>query len=220
MVMLLQSYVLREPTIRLADPSQAHASRRRFSGNQEGEKHMKIQLTTTVTAAAIAALAAGTLTILGPAGAGGDKIAFPENYASGVMYMTFDGAANKTFRELYTSAAAAEAAKKGEPLPSGTVITMVQYAAKLDAAGNPEKDGNGRFIKTDTIAGYGVMEKRAGWGSEYPDNVRNGEWEYQVFKADKTVNTGAKLGACFECHKPQDKQDFVFSYEKLKTAAK
>jgi len=50
--------------------------------------------------------------------------------------------------------------------------------------------------------------------------VRNGEWEYQVFKADKTVNAGAKLGACLECHKPQDKQDFVLSYEKLKTAAK
>jgi hypothetical protein len=181
---------------------------------------MAMHARSTVAAAAMATSAAVTLAILGPAGAGGDKIAFPENYASGVMYMTFDGAANKTFRELYTSAAAAEAAKKGEPLPSGTVITMVQYAAKLDAAGNPEKDGNGRFIKTDTIAGYGVMEKRAGWGTEYPDNVRNGEWEYQVFKADKTVNTGAKLGACFECHKPQDKQDFVFSYEKLKTAAK
>jgi len=29
------------------------------------------------------------------------------------------------------------------------------------------------------------MEKRTGWGSEYPEAKRNGEWEYQVFHADK-----------------------------------
>ena len=115
--------------------------------------------------------------------------------------------------------AAIEAAKKGEPLPSGTVITMRQYAAKLDAQGNPEKAADGRFMKGNLI-GYAVMEKQTGWGSEYPDNVRNGEWEYQSFKPDKTVNTAANLGACFNCHKPLDKQDFVYLYDKMKAAAK
>ena len=177
---------------------------------------MTMRLSLTIASVAAAAALAATVSVR----AGGDKIAFPADYAKGVMYMTFDAPANKTFRELYTSAAALEAAKKGAPLPSGTEITMVQYAAKLDAGGNPEKDASGRFIKTDAIVGYGVMEKRAGWGTEYPDNVRNGEWEYQAFKADKTANTGANLSACFNCHKPQDKQDFVFSYEKMKLAAK
>jgi hypothetical protein len=148
--------------------------------------------------------------------AGGDKVAFPEDYAKGVLYTTVDRADNKQFRELFTSAAAVEAAKKGQPMPDGTVITLVQYAAKLGADGNPEKDANGRFIKTNIIA-YTVMEKRKGWGAEYPDNIRNGEWEYQAFKADKTPNTAAKLTACFECHKPLDaRQDFVFSYDKMK----
>ena len=118
-----------------------------------------------------------------------------------MLFTTVDRPDNKQFREFYTSAAALEAAKKGQPLPSGTVITMVQNAAKLDAQGNPEKDANGRFIKTNVI-GYTVMEKRTGWGTEYPDNVRNGEWEYQAFKADKTPNTAANLTACFNCHKP------------------
>ena len=108
--------------------------------------------------------------------AGGDKVAFPDNHASGGMYTTVDRADNKQFRELFTSAAAIEAAKQGKPLPSGTVITLVQYAAKLDAQGNPEKDASGRFIKGNLLA-YTVMEKRTGWGTEYPDNVRNGEWE-------------------------------------------
>jgi hypothetical protein len=173
------------------------------------------------TSAAAAAL--GTVAILGaavPVGAGGDLVKFPEEFAKGVMYTTVDRADNKQYRELFVSPPAAiEAAKKGEPLPSGTVLTLVQYAAKLDAQGNPEKDANGRFIKTNVV-GVAVMEKRTGWGTEYPDNIRNGEWEYQAFKPDKTVNAAANLTNCFNCHKPLDKQDFVFSYDRMKAAAK
>jgi hypothetical protein len=173
------------------------------------------------THAAMAALAgsAAVFAIAITAKAGGDKITFPENYAQGVLYTTLDRPDIKQYRELYGPAGALESAKKGEPLPSGTVLMLVQYAAKLDPQGNPEKDANGRFIKTN-IVGYAVMEKRAGWGTEYPDNVRNGEWEYQAFKADKTPNTAANLTGCFNCHKPLDKQDFVFSYDQLKGARK
>ncbi len=46
----------------------------------------------------------------------------------------------------------------------------------------PTKNANGRFSKTDKILGYTVMEKRAGWGTVYPENVRNGDWEYQAFR--------------------------------------
>jgi hypothetical protein len=177
-----------------------------------------MSIRTSVTIASVAgALAA--LAVVVPGRAGGDKVAFPANYAAGELFTTVDRADNKQFREFYTSAAALDAAKKGEPLPSGTVVTMLQYAAKLDAQGNPEKDANGRFIKGNLTA-YAVMEKRTGWGAEYPDNVRNGEWEYQAFKADKTPNTAANLGACFNCPKPLDKQDFVYLYDKMKAAAK
>lgn len=149
--------------------------------------------------------------------AGGDKIAFPEDYAKGVLYTTVDRADNKQYRELYSTPAAIAAVKSGQPIPSGTVLTLVQFKAKLNAAGEPEKDGSGRFIKGDLI-GYTVMEKRAGWGTEYGDDVRNGEWEYQAFKADKSVNDKANLKNCFTCHKPLDKQDFVFSFDKMKGA--
>ena len=152
--------------------------------------------------------------------AGGDKVVFPEGFDKGVLYTTVDRADNKQYREIYTSPAAVEAAKKGQPMPDGTVVTLVQYKAKLGADGNPEKDANGRFIKTD-ILGYTVMEKRKGWGTEYPDNIRNGEWEYQAFTADKKVNEKANLAGCFQCHKPlPSSQDFVYSYDKLKAAAK
>ena len=147
--------------------------------------------------------------------AGGEKVVFPENWDKGVLYNTVDRYDVKQYRELWSTAAAVEAARKGEPIPSGTVLTLVQYKAQLDAAGNPTKDDKGRFIKGDLIA-YTVMEKRAGWGTEYPAELRNGEWEYQAFTADKKVNDKANLAACFQCHKPHEGQDFVISLSGLK----
>jgi len=174
-------------------------------------------MTFTKSLAASAALAGAALAAA-TAFAGPDNVAFPANYASGVLYATVDRADNKQYRELYTSAAAVEAAKKGTALPSGTVITLVQYAAKLDDQKNPVKDANGRFIK-DRLLGYTVMEKRTGWGTEYPADMRNGEWEYRAFKADKTPNTAAVLANCFKCHKPlEPRLDFVFSYDRMKSA--
>lgn len=147
----------------------------------------------------------------------GDKIVFPENYAKGVLYTTVDRADNKQYRELYATPEAIDAVKAGQPIPSGTVLTLVQFKAKLDAAGNPEKNADGRFIKGD-LAGYVVMEKRSGWGSEHAPEIRNGEWEYQAFTADKAVNDKAVLKNCFMCHKPLDKQDYIFSFEAMKNA--
>jgi hypothetical protein len=174
----------------------------------------------TKRAGVLAAFGVGIAGLVITAQAGGDKVAFPADYAKGVVYMTLDRPENKQVREYFTSQAAVDAAKKGDPLPQGTVITVAQYAAQLDAQGNPVKDANGRFIKTSNIVGYTVMEKRAGWGAEYAPELRNGEWEYQAFTPAKAVNDKANLTACFQCHKPLDKQDFVFSYDKLKAAAR
>lgn len=171
-------------------------------------------MTRTMIAAALAA-GAGVL-LFGEVRAGGDKIAFPADYQKGVLYSIVDRPDNKQYRELYVSPASAiQAAKRGEPLPHGTVLTLVQYRAVLDAQGNPTKNAEGRFSKGELV-GYTVMEKRAGWGAEYPPEIRNGEWEYQAFTPAKAVNDKANLTACFQCHKPLDKQDFVFSYDKLK----
>ena len=179
---------------------------------------MRISKTATLTAA-VAIVAAFAATEL--VRAGGDKIAFPEDFAKGVAYMSIDRTGGKAISEYYTSREAIEAAKKGLPLPDGTVITAVNFAAQLDAQGNPVKDANGRFIKTDEIAGIAVMEKRAGWGAEYADDMRNGEWEYQAFKADKTPNTAANLTGCFNCHKPLGAApDYLYSYDRLKNASR
>jgi hypothetical protein len=99
------------------------------------------------------------------------------------------------------------------------VLTMAQYKAQLDAQGIPIIDANGRFAKGDLV-GYTVMEKRSGWGAKYPPNVRTGDWQYQAFTADKKINDKRDLTECFQCHKPLETQDYVFTYDKLKAAAK
>jgi plastocyanin len=69
-------------------------------------------------------------------------------------------------------------------------------------------------VKGDLIA-YTVMETRAGWGTEYPAELRNGEWEYAAFGPDTKLNEKANYKACFQCHKPHEATDFVISQTKL-----
>lgn len=171
-------------------------------------KKKRLSILRTTTLAAIALSASFT------AGAGGDKIAYPENWDKGVLYGTVDRHDIKQYRELWASKAAVDAVKAGKPVPHDAVLTMVQYKAVLDDKGAPVRDGNGRFKKGDLV-GYAVMQKGKGWGAEYAADMRNGEWEYQAFTADKKVNEKANLKACFTCHKPHEKQDFVISLARL-----
>jgi plastocyanin len=59
------------------------------------------------------------------------------------------------------------------------------------------------------------MEKRTGWGTEYADDIRNGEWEYAAFGADRKLNEKANYKGCFQCHKPHEKMDYVISYSQI-----
>jgi len=165
-----------------------------------------------IVAVTVAALAV-------PGAAGPDKIAYPANWKDHVLYSVVDRYDVKQYRELYASSqAAVDAMKAGRPLPDKTVLTLVQYKAQVAAAGTPVKDAKGRFVKGDLIA-HAVMEKRAGWGTEYPPELRNGEWEYAVFGVDGKLNEKANYKGCFECHKPHEKLDFVISLAALRGAA-
>lgn len=157
--------------------------------------------------------------LAGPSTAGPEKIAFPANWKDGVLYATVDRHDVKQYRELYASSpGAVQAMREGRPLPPGTVLTLVQYKAQVDAQGNPVRDAGGRFVKGDLLA-YTVMEKRPGWGAEYPPDLRNGEWEYALFTPDGKLNDKANYKACFQCHKPHEAQDFVISLASLKGGA-
>jgi hypothetical protein len=50
------------------------------------------------------------------------------------------------------------------------------------------------------------MEKRTGWRIEYPEDLRNGEWEYARFLPDGRRDPTADIKGCFVCHKPKAKR--------------
>ena len=155
------------------------------------------------------ALLAATASTAGP-----DRVTFPTGYRSHALYFTADRAVNDTVRVFYVSPEAAQPAKPGEPLPSGTVITMEIYKAKLDGTGKPAKDGHGRFVKGELVS-IQVMEKRTGWGSEYSEGLRNGDWDYAQFDPDGRLNHPADTTVCLGCHRKMANQDFVFSFPQL-----
>ncbi len=174
-------------------------------------------MTCTVRQLALVPVLGLTLSVLVvPSGAGPDKVKYPAAWKDHVLYTTVDRYDIKQYRELYASSqAAVDAMKAGRPLPDGTVLTLAQYKAQVDGAGTPVKDPKGRFVKGDLIA-LTVMEKRAGFGTEYPPELRNGDWEYAAFNPAGVLNEKANYKGCFECHKPHEKQDFVISLAALR----
>lgn len=148
--------------------------------------------------------------------AGPEQISFPQGYEKWQLYATVDRYDSKQYRELYTSPEAVKAVREGRPIPDGTVLVMAIYSAKVNDKGAPQKDGNGRFVK-DSLSGVTVMEKRKGWGAAVPEEWRNGDWQYASFHADGKPNekANANIKACFVCHKPHEKQDFVISLAQL-----
>lgn len=128
---------------------------------------------------------------------GNTRVAFPEGYQRGVHYATVER--GNIREEIFTSREAIDAAKKNQPLPSGTVITMEDYR-------------DGRLFR------YVVMEKRQGWGEKHDPQVRNGDWEFQSFAPDRSVNRSENVARCMGCHQPQGKNDFVFTFDQMRSA--
>ena len=145
---------------------------------------------------------------------GPNKLAFPENWDKGVMYATVDRPDTKQYREFWGPADAVQAAREGKPIPLGTVLTLAAYAAKVDANGTPVKDANGRFVK-DKLMAVNAMKKDRGLGGDIPAPIRNGDWIYQSFSPDGKVNEKANLTACYTCHLPFSKDDYLTNLAKL-----
>jgi plastocyanin len=144
--------------------------------------------------------------------AGSESVAFTANFKSGVLYNVIDRDDQKEVHQQYTSREAIEAAKAGKPLPEGTVITSTNYKAVLDAQGNPIRDAKGNFVagELDRVV---VMQKRPGAGAAYPENLRNGDWEFAAFTADGKFNPQAPAKeVCMACHKPHERLDYVKTY--------
>ncbi|MBY0199485.1 cytochrome P460 family protein [Priestia megaterium] len=124
-------------------------------------------------------------------------VKFPDNYDKGVNYATVNR--GNVREEAYTSREAIEAVQNGQPIPSGTVITLEIY-------------------EDEELSEIFVMEKRDGWGDQNPpDTTRNGDWLYQEFNGDRSVDYEEDIGRCFTCHANQERDDFVNTLDEMKS---
>ena len=158
---------------------------------------------------------AACLLVAGDAGAGAELIDFPDDYKSTFTYVTTHDQhlGGNTVVDIYANYMAIYGANGADPLANGSVMLMETYRAKLDDDEQPVLDENGRMIKGQ-FRGIVMMEKRNGWGEIYPEELRNGEWEYALFTTNG-VARDRPITSCLECHGPLHELDYVYTFFEL-----
>jgi len=144
------------------------------------------------------------------------KIAFPENYRSTFTnYLSLDRTQNPDqVIRLFANDIAMEGPGDDGKLPYGSILVAEVFKARLNDAGDVMTSSLGRRIR-DKFALVAVMQREEGWGTQHPEEIRNGNWEMAAFKPDGTT-ADKDLNACLACHAPLGETNFVFSYDHLK----
>ncbi len=146
------------------------------------------------------------------------RVTFPEGYKEAfTKYHTINFAATKQVRYYYANTFAVTAARAGRPLPDGSVLLTEVYAAKLDADNKPVAGADGFYV-ADKLLAYTAMASGTGWGDDIPEMLRNANWNYAVFTADKQQRAGVNQADYLACHKPLDKVSYIFTLKQLSEA--
>jgi len=98
---------------------------------------------------------------------------------------------------IMTTREAIEAVQRGEPVPAGTHFALVDY-----------RDGK--------VYRYFIMEKGKAWGQDYDENRRTGDWQFQWFKPDGSVNMAENTARCQSCHSSRSDREFLYTFNDLR----
>lgn len=139
----------------------------------------------------ISAMVAGVVLLVGwQADAETNRLKFPENLDQLVHYTTVRR--GNVTEHIMTTREAMEAVRNGQPIPNGTHFVLVDY-----------RDG--------ALYRYFVMEKGSGWGADYDERRRTGDWQFQWFWPDKTINMSENTARCQSCHQGQADSDYLYT---------
>ncbi|WGD32238.1 cytochrome P460 family protein [Ancylobacter sp. WKF20] len=122
------------------------------------------------------------------------RVTFPRNIDDLVHYTTVTR--GDVVEHMLTSREAIQAAQNGQPMPDGTQIILADY-------------------RNDKIYRYFVMEKGPGWGDDYDARRRTGDWQFQWYWPDGSINTQENTMRCQSCHQSRAEQNYMFTYRDL-----
>lgn len=128
-----------------------------------------------------------------PALAEANQVTFPENIDAFVHYSTVTRGEEE---RMLTSREAMEAAKQGLPMPDGSHVVI-------------------QFWRDGAVTRYFIMQKGAGWGAEYDEARRTGDWQFQAFNADGTPDNANDSARCQSCHRARAETQYQFMFDDL-----
>ena len=161
-----------------------------------------------------AGLVAGTALIsaAAPAHAADVTLELPTNYRTTLdNYLISDrlGQEDQVI-SLFANEIARDGVRANGELPYGSILVGEIYKAKKNQDGEVIDSAIGRRIPGE-LAAIVMMERREGWDAQYPDELKVGDWEFEVF-SPSGENLARDTTACRECHHPLTESEFTFSY--------
>jgi hypothetical protein len=122
-----------------------------------------------------------------------NRVKFPE--IDKLVHYTTVKRGNVT-EHIMTTPEAMQAIKDRRPVPPGTHFVLAD-----------SRDGK--------MFRYFVMEKGEGWGADYDDGRKTGDWQFQWFWPDRTINTSENTARCQSCHQSQSGSDYLFTGNRI-----
>ena len=127
------------------------------------------------------------------------RVTFPTNLDQLVHYTTVTR--GNVTEHMLTSREAIDAVRKGQPMPYGTHVVL-----KDIRDGKPYR--------------YFIMQKGAGWGADYDAKRRTGDWQFQWFWPDKSINMQENTSRCQSCHESREDDQYMYTLRDLKAFQK
>ena len=137
---------------------------------------------------------------------GGERIDFPAHYkTSFTQYWAGERANGKQYAITYANDVALAAAKAGGTVADGGQIVMEIYKLAEDGTAGD-------------FAAVAVMQNKAGWGADYPEDMRNGDWDFGVFTPAGKLKK-ADASSCLGCHLGYEEASYMHLYDQLAAKA-
>lgn len=146
------------------------------------------------------------------------RVTLPASFATGYRrYWVNELPENRQIKYYYASPATLAAAAAGRALPEDAAVYIEVYSVKLGADTKPALSADGK-LQPDQLKSFVAMATGKAWGDPIPDMLRNGNWNYALFNADRSLRTGMNYAECLACHKAQKANNYLFSYQEMKAA--